>query len=55
MKKAISCLLALVMLFALCASGTAFAANDTFTIKIACENSDSYPATLGLYAMEKYV
>ena len=55
MKKALSCLLALVMVFAIFASGTALAANDTYTIKIACENSDSYPATLGLYAMEKYV
>ncbi|MGI6030461.1 MAG: DctP family TRAP transporter solute-binding subunit [Eubacteriales bacterium] len=26
-----------------------------YTIRIACENSESYPATLGLAAMEKYV
>ena len=56
MKKAISCLLALVMLFALCAFGPVSASADqTYVIKIACENSDSYPATMGLYAMKAYV
>lgn len=65
MKRTIALLLALVMVFALCACGktTNSAGGDnndvadgkTYTIKIACENSDNYPATLGLYAMEKYV
>lgn len=64
MKRTIALLLALVMVFALCACGkTSNAGGDnndvadgkTYTIKIACENSDNYPATLGLYAMEKYV
>lgn len=66
MKKYLALLLALVMVFALCACGSEPApqgdekdkepvSDKTFTIKIACENSDNYPATLGLYAMEKYV
>lgn len=66
MKKTIALLLALVMVFALCACNTtnsnaadggndAAADGQTYTIKIACENSDNYPATMGLYAMEKYV
>ena len=54
-KRIIALLLALVMVFALCAcgkggdSGTTAGNNDvgdeTYTIRIACENSDSYPAT----------
>ena len=65
MKRTLALLLALVMVFALCACGktTNSAGGDnndvadgqTYTIKIACENSDNYPATLGLYAMEKYI
>lgn len=64
MKKTVALLLALVMVFALCACGGGSSngggSNDvadgkTYTIKIACENSDNYPATMGLYAMEKYV
>ncbi|MCF0138014.1 MAG: DctP family TRAP transporter solute-binding subunit [Oscillospiraceae bacterium] len=66
MKKTVALLLALVMVFALCACGggnenggssdnNVPVDGKTYTIKIACENSDSYPATLGLYAMEKYV
>ena len=63
-KRIIAMLLALVMVFALCAcsggnGGNGSASDDvgdeTYTIRIACENSDSYPATLGLYQMEKYV
>lgn len=67
MKKALALILALVMVFALCACGGNSGNSDgsegggdvadgkTYTIKIACENSDSYPATLGLYAMKDYV
>lgn len=64
-KRIIALLLALVMVFALCAcgnggnggnsAGTEDVGDETYTIRIACENSDSYPATLGLYQMEKYV
>ena len=35
-------------------SGTA-APSGSYTIRIACENSESFPATLGLAAMKKYV
>ena len=65
MKKALALVLALVMVFALCAcggndGGNGDGGNDvadgkTYTIKIACENSDNYPATRGLYAMKEYV
>lgn len=64
MKKITALLLALVMVFALCACGGGNGGNagggedvgdETYTIRIACENSDSYPATLGLYQMEKYI
>lgn len=66
MKKTVALLLAMIMVFALCAcSGNTSNSNaggdndvadgQTYTIKIACENSDNYPATMGLYAMEKYV
>lgn len=64
-KRIIALLLALVMVFALCACGNGGndgnsaggedVGDETYTIRIACENSDSYPATLGLYQMEKYV
>ena len=64
-KRIIALLLALVMVFALCARGNGGnggnsagdedVGDETYTIRIACENSDSYPATLGLYQMEKYV
>ena len=62
MKKALALILALVMVFALCAcggngGGNGDGGNDvadgkTYTIKVACENSDNYPATRGLYAMK---
>lgn len=63
-KKITALLLALVMVFALCACGNngngssaggEDVGDETYTIRIACENSDSYPATLGLYQMEKYI
>lgn len=65
-KKITALLLVLVMVFALCAcssgdnggsGGTSgdVADGKTYTIRIACENSDTYPATLGLYQMEKYI
>ena len=65
MKKALALILALVMVFALCAcggngGGNGDGGNDvadgkTYTIKVACENSDNYPATRGLYAMKEYI
>ena len=52
-KRIIALLLALVMVFALCAcgnggnggnsAGTEDVGDETYTIRIACENSDSYP------------
>lgn len=35
--------------------GAGAAATGNFTIRIACENSENFPATLGLAAMKKYV
>ena len=65
MKKALALILALVMVFALCdcggnGGGNGDGGNDvadgkTYTIKVACENSDNYPATRGLYAMKEYI
>ncbi len=36
-------------------TGDASAASGNYTIRIACENSESFPATLGLAVMKKYV
>lgn len=66
MKKIIALALTLVMVLALCACGAAPATAaapaaegsadlGTYTIRIALENSDTFPATLGLKQMEKYV
>ncbi len=63
-KRIIALLLAMVMVFTLCAcgggsngssAGDEDVGDETYTIRIACENSDSYPSTLGLYQMEKYI
>ena len=70
MKKVLSMILALCMIASLAAcsvsnssspaatpdGATATASADTtYTIRIACENSESFPSTLGLYQMEKYI
>lgn len=67
LKRILACTLALCMVIALSscavsngsgtgtATATGTAAGGTYTIRIACENSDSFPATLGLAAMKKYV
>ena len=63
-KRIIALLLAMVMVFTLCAcgggsngssAGDEDVGDETYTIRIACENSNSYPSTLGLYQMEKYI
>lgn len=56
MKKFLSALLALTMIFALCASGTAYAADEkVYTLKVSHTQGDTAPVVMGLYEFERLV